>query len=221
MSTASSEPNTRKRSRRRNFGLPVILAGAIGSVLVALSMSPAFATFTASINNDTNNAGTGALVMEEKNSGGDVTCTSTSDGGVTGNAATCSSINKYGGNLLMAPNQTVSTTVSIKNTGTMAATGFTLAPGKCTQSANGTANGTATDLCAKMKVKVSTGDVTVYDGTMTGFTATQNLLTALDVSSIAAGVSTNFTFAVTLDNTAGNTYSGLKVSQPLTWTFTA
>ena len=218
MSTNTSALNKRERSRRRNYGLPVTIAGAIGSLLLALSISPAFAAFTASITNDTNTAGTGALVMEEKNSDSSQTCSSTSD---SGNAATCSSINKYGGVLTMAPNQSVSTTVSIKNAGTIAANGFTLTPGACAQSANGTSNGTATDLCAKMKLKVTTGSTTVYDGTLAGFTATQNLLTALGATSVAAGASNNFTFTVTLDSTAGNTYAGLKVSQPLTWTFTA
>ena len=77
----------------------------------------------------------------------------------------------------------------------------------------GTTNGTASDLCDKIKVKITTGATTVYDGTAASFTSVQAL------APLAAGVSATYTFAVSLDSSATNSYQGLQASQPLTWTF--
>ncbi|RII85342.1 hypothetical protein DZF95_18295, partial [Clavibacter michiganensis] len=108
-----------------------------------------------------NTAASGSLVMQESQAGATgtptVTCLSTSaTGGVDSNAATCSTINKFGGSTTMIPGQTVTSVVNIKNVGTSKASTFTLTPGAaCAQTKNGTVNGSATDFCAKLNVVIT------------------------------------------------------------------
>ena len=200
-------------TKKRKASLPILIAGGLSSLVLALGMTPTFSAFTAQILNDTNTAGSGTLVMEESNAAGTVTCNSAS-GGVSTNSATCSTINKYGGDLAMIPGKTVTTVINIKNAGSVTASTFSLTPGTCTQATNGTVNGTATDLCKKIKLVITSGSTTVYNGTADAFTAAVSLPVP-----VASGVSVPFSFSVTLDNTVSNAYQGLKVSQPLTWNF--
>ena len=200
-------------SKKRRLSFPLIVAGGVSSLVLALGMSPTFSAFTASIQNSLNTAGTGALVMEETSGG--VTCKSTEGtDGVSGNSAICATINKYGGTgKLLTPGGAANTTyVVIKNSGSVAAPSFSLSPGACTQSVLGTSSGTANDLRDKLKIKITTGGTTVYDGTATAFTAVQAL------APLAAGITATFTFSVSLDSSATNAYQGLQASQPLTWT---
>jgi hypothetical protein len=208
-------------SRRRRLALPVLLAGGLGSLILALGLSPTISAFTAQIKNTVDTAGTGTVIMQESNADGSITCNSTDGGSVSSNTATCATINKYGGSVTMVPGQTVSTDIKIKNTGSAAATGFTLTPGTCTQTNNGTPNGTATNLCSTMTLVVTSGSTTLYSGTLQGFASSVNVLTALGTTSVPSGSTVPFTFAVTLPSTAGNTYAGLQVSQPLTWDFSS
>jgi hypothetical protein len=216
----SSNPPVAAKAKRLRFAPLAIATGVLGAVLLSVSMSGTLSGFVASITNSTNTAATGALVMQETNAGATVTCTSTDGGTASTNAATCSTINKFGGSTTMIPGQTVTTPISIKNTGSVAASTFTLTPGTaCTQSNSGSVNGSAIDLCAKMTVVVTntTSSTTVYSGTLAGL-ATGG---AVSLPAAAAGSSTGFTFAVTLPATAGNTYQGLAASLPLTWTFSS
>lgn len=210
------------RTRRRGAVLPVVVAGAISSLLLGFSMTPTFSALAASIQNTVNTAGTGTLIMQESNSDGSVLCNSTDGGSVSTNSATCATINKYGGNLAMVPGQTVTTQITIKNTGTVPASSFTLAGGACAQSNNGSSNGTANDLCAKTNLVIKSGSTTIYSGTAQAFNAQNlNILTLLGQANVAADASIPFSFAVTIDSAVGNTYQGLKLSQPMTWTFGA
>lgn len=198
---------------KRRISLPLVVAGGVSSLVLALGMSPTFSAFTASIQNIANTAGSGALIMQE--SAGNAICKSTDgENGLSGNAATCSTINKYGGvGTLLTPGGAPNvTTVTISNTGTVAASMFSLTPGQCTQSALGAPAGTATDLCAKLHVKITTGSTTVYDGSASA-------MTALSLAPLASNQSADYTFAVSLDSSADNSYQGLQASQPLTWAF--
>jgi hypothetical protein len=210
-------------SKKRKLSLPLVLAGGVSSLVLALGMSPTFSAFSASIQNTVNTAGSGALIMQETDSTGTIICNSTDLGSVSTNAATCATINKYGGNVTMVPGQTVTTTINIKNTGSVGASSFALTPGACTQSNNGTANGTATDLCSKINILIKSGATTIFSGTATAFNTAGvvDLDQKLALVTIPAGSSTPFVFSVTLDTSAGNTYQGLKVSQPMTWAFGA
>jgi hypothetical protein len=212
------------RPRRRRGGLLAVLTGLVGVVILALSMNSTVAAFTASITNSVNSAGAGTLIMREQNAAGTVTCLST-DGAannVTNNAATCTTINKYGGATTVVPGQTVSTTVTITNVGTAPASTFTLAPGTCTQSGNVT--GSATDLCSRLGIVITQ----TVGGTSTTVSPASSTLATLATagpitlsSPVPPNTTITFTFAVTLAAAAGNTYQGLAASQPLVWTFTS
>lgn len=207
-------PVARKRVR---FAPIVIVTGVLAAAVLSVTMSGTLSGFTASINNTTNTAATGALVMQETNAGATVTCTSTDGGSVSTNSSTCSTINKFGGLTTMVPGQAVTTTVAIKNIGTAAANTFTITPAACTQSASGAQNGTAVDLCAKMNLVLTntTTSQVVYSGALSALGVAPITITTPPI----AGASNTFTFAVTLAPTAGNTYQGLQASVPLTWTF--
>lgn len=216
-----SETTNQKKSGRR-VAVPAVIAGGIGSLLLAFSMTPTFSALSAAITNSVDTAGTGTLSMQES-IGSSPVCNSTDGGSISTNSATCATINKYGGNLAMVPGQTATTSITIKNTGTVSASSFSLTPSACVQSNNGTVNGSAQDLCSKMNVVISSGSTTVFSGTAAGLNSggAVNLLSKLSMSGVAAGATVPFTFAVTLDSSAGNTYQGLQISQPLTWTFGA
>jgi len=209
------------RRAKRSLALPVIVAGGVSSLLLAFSLTPTFSALTAAITNNTNTAGTGTLIMQETNSDGSILCNSTDGGSVSTNTATCATINKYGGSMSMVPGGNVTTTVVIKNTGTVAASSFSLTPGTCTQANNGTSNGSANDLCSKYTITIKSGSNTVYQGTAAAFSGAQDVFQKLSISTLAAGGSLTFTIDAKLDGAVGNTYQGLKISQPLTWTFGA
>ncbi len=219
-----SVPSSPSFAGRRRLSVVAIATGLIGVVILALSMTSSLAAFTASITNSVNTAAAGTVIMQEQNATASTTCLSTDGTGnnVTSNTATCSTINKYGGSTTMVPGQTVSTTVTIKNTGTASVSSFTLAPGTCTQSGNVT--GSATDLCAKLGVVITQ----TVGGTSTAITPASSTLTSLAsggtltlTAPVAAAATVTFRFDVTLASSAGNTYQGLSASQPLVWTFTA
>ena len=153
--------------------------------------------------------------MQEQNAGATVTCNSTDSTTVSVNSSTCSTINKFGGSTSMVPGGSVATTISIKNAGTAPAGSFTLAPGACSQASNASSYGTATDLCTKMALTILAGATSIYSGTLAGLVTNG----AITLTPPAAGVSTNYTFTVTMNSSAGNTYQGLTASLPLTWTF--
>lgn len=214
--SASSRP-----ARRFRIAPVALVAGIAAAVMLSLSLTGTLSGFAASITNSSNTAASGTLVMQEQNAAGSVTCASTDGGSVSTNAATCSTINKFGGSTTMTPGNTVSTSITIKNTGTAAASSFTLTPGaKCTQSANGSTNGSATDVCAKLNLKVTSGATTVYTGTLAGFAGSAASTMTMPAAPLA-GATVPFTFAVTLDSSADNTYQGVAASVPMTWTFTA
>jgi hypothetical protein len=214
--------NQISKAGRHGFAVPVIVAGALSSVLLAFSMTPTFSALAASISNTINTAGSGTLTMQEADSTGLILCNSTDGGSVSTNSATCATINNYGGNLNMVPGQTVTTTATIKNTGTVPASAFTLVGGPCVQANNGPVNGTATDLCTKIQLLVKSGSTTIYTGTATGFAAANlNINSLLASPTVAPGATVPLSFAVTLDGTTGNTYQGLKVTQPMTLAFGA
>jgi hypothetical protein len=209
------------KAKRLRFAPLAIATGVLGAVLLSVSMSGTLSGFVASITNSTNTAASGALVMQETGTGSTgtaVTCNSTdATGGISTNAYTCAGINKYGGSTTMVPGQTVTSTIAIKNTGTVAASTFSLTGGTCTQGTNGSLNGTATDLCSQMTVVITntTTAATVFTGTLAAFQAKG----AIALPAQAVGATTGFTLAVTLPAAAGNTYQGLSASQPMTWTY--
>lgn len=210
-------------STKRKLTLPIVIAGGLSSLVLAVGMTPTFSAFTASIQNTVNTAGTGTLALQEIDAAGNVTCNSTDGGSINTNAATCATINKYGGNLAMNVGDRNIENITLKNTGTVDAAAFTLTPGACTQSANGSVNGSAVDLCAKTTVTIVSGSNTIYSGTAAAFgsAGTINLLSKINANDFAANTSIPVTITVKLDGSLGNTYQGLKISQPMTWAVSA
>ena len=105
--------------KRIRFAPVALLAGIFAAVLLSLSLTGTLSGFAASITNSSNTAASGTLIMQEQNANASVTCLSTDGGSVSTNAATCSTINKFGGSTTMTPGNTVNTPITIKNTGTV------------------------------------------------------------------------------------------------------
>ena len=206
------------KAKRRRFTPIALTTGVLAAALLSVSMTGTLSGFVASINNTTNTTATGALIMQEQNAGGTITCLSTDGGSINTNTATCATINKLGGTTTpLTPGVPVSTNITITNTGTIKANTFTLTPSACTQSAFGAGGGTATDLCSKINLTITQGAATVYSGTAAALGTTARTI----AGGAAAGVALPFTFTVTLDSSAGNTYQNLQASIPLLWTFTS
>ncbi len=208
---------------RRKVSMPILLAAGVSSLTLAFGMTPSFAAFTASVNNSLNNAGTGTLVMQETNSGGTITCLSTDGGGISSNVATCSTINKYGGNLSLNANGSSVTVTNIKNVGTIDASQFALTPGACVQSVQAGVSGSATDLCSKITITIASGSHTVFSGTAAAFGlgGPIDVLSKLGIATLTSGSQATFTITAKIDPSVGNTYQGLQIAQPITWAFSA
>ncbi|MFC5064465.1 hypothetical protein [Actinomycetospora atypica] len=216
--------------QQRRFIALIVAAGLVGAVFMSLAMTNTLSAFVASITNSNDTAATGSLVLQETGATGGAACNSTDGaGGISDNAyATCTTFNKYGGSTTMTPSNaagttnTVSTTVNFKNTGTVAANAFTMAFGACTQSNNGAANGSATDFCSKLHVKVVSGTTTVQaDTTAAALANTTVTLPASLIPAANSGTTVPFTFTTYIDNSAGNAYQGLQASQPITWSISS
>ena len=63
----------------------------------------------------------------------------------------------------------------------------------------------------------ATSGISVFTGTA----ATLATHGAFTLPTLAGGASTQFTFSVSLDSGADNTYQGLKASLPMAWAFSA
>ena len=206
--------------KRIRFAPVALVAGIFAAVLLSLSLTGTLSGFAASITNSSNTAGSGTLIMQEQNAGASVTCLSTDGGSVSTNSATCSTINKFGGSTSMVPGQTVTTTVVLKNTGTVRASAFSLTPGTtCTQT--GSVSGSASDLCSKLNLTITQNGATspaLFTGTLASFAAST---APLALTPLASGASSTYVFAVTLDSSATTAYQGLTAAMPMTWTFTS
>lgn len=201
----------RSRISKTAFVPSVIAAGAVGTAALALATTGTLSAFAASITNSVNTATVGQVVLQETNADGSVTCTSTDS---ATNAATCTTINKYGGQTL-APGGSTTTTVKLTNLGSVTPASFTLTPGTCSQAGTPPVGTAATDLCAKLTLTVyaaatATG-TPIYTGSLSGFTSAVNLTPP------AASATQPYTFVVAVPSTLDNTYQGLTASQPLTW----
>lgn len=230
---------------RRRFGrrqvIPFVwIVSILSLVVLALGLTGTLAGFTASIDNNANSAGTGSVIMTETS--GSTTCYSngaTSATAITTNANNCA-INKLGGNLTMTPGTTSTVSVTVTDSGTLPVnTAFTLTPGGCTASANGSPAGSDTSgFCGVVDVAIwdSTDGKCIVPssaGTVQAncVPSSSNTLTSLGTSAInlktltgniAAGGSRSFSILTEIDPTnATNADMDLQVSDDLTWAFTA
>jgi hypothetical protein len=207
----------------RSIALWVVLAGGVSSLVLALGMTPALGAFTAAITTAVDGAGSGTIVMQETDSSGSDVCLSTDGGGVWPNVATCSSINRYGGNVGMQPGDSSVVVTYIRNVGTVAASSFSLTPGPCVQSAAGGVSGSATDFCSNISVTIVSGTTSIFTGTAAalGSAGSIDLLALLGTPKLKSGLQVPFTVTTRVHPSVDNTYQGLRVSQAMTWTFTS
>lgn len=219
------------RRAKRRVALPAIIAGGLSSLLLAFSLTPTFSALTAQILNDSNSAGTGTLVMQEtgpNGTGAQVTCTSTAAG-----TATCSTINKFGGDnpttsgyLNLKPGGSTVTTLKFKNIGSVSASTFTVAGGAITKGDNtGSVHGaaTASQLGSAFKIKIVVGTTTpttVFEDSANALAATASTPIVIP-GSVAVNGEVTITVTTTLLSTADATTQGLTIAEPMTWTFAA
>ena len=218
----------RARARLRTTPLAVV-TGLVAAVLMALTMSGTMSAFTASITNDGNAASTATLLMRQTGAP-DATCYSNGTKGAsvstTGNTATCSTVNSFGGSLL-TPNARQTTTMSFYNDGTVAASTFGLTvAGACAPGTKDTTAGNASDICTRISVSIVSGGKEVFGGSLQTL-GEQKTAFALTSAPVKPGTPATPAVPVTVDVTttlaagASNDYQGLTATVPLTWTFTA
>ena len=222
-------------------------AGLIAALVAVLALSSTaavtFAGFSAQIVNNANTFSSGTMQLEESNGG--TTCYSTGSGSggtvSAANSANCS-INKLVGTLNQVPGGTaLSTTITMTNNGTIAATLDSLVFATCSAAAASNAAGyvgsDTSGFCGKVDIEVSVGSTTVGThclipastspcaaaptsaatlATVSGTTINQ-ATTPQGLTALAAGASQAYTFTVLLDSSATNIVQGLAASQTMTW----
>jgi len=221
-----------QRTKRRRFTPLIIGTGLLCAAVLALATSGVLSGFTASITNSANSIGMGTLLMQE--SGQSVTCLSTAAAApISTNAGTCAGINKFGlANSNSVPGSTYTTSITIKNIGTVAASTFTLTPSGCTSTTP--AAGTGSDVAFCGKVLISIEDDSASASCLVGGTAgsacpatptatLSSWTTAVDLNAaagaVAAGASRVFKFTVLISSSADNSDQGLAASESLVWAF--
>lgn len=190
-------------------------AGATAAVVLVLGISGTLSSWTrAIVTNDSNTVEAAQSLILQETGPGSVVCTST-DGGGSGNSATCSTIDKYGGTAVpLGPGDHQSVTVTMANTGTGSG-GLKLTPGTCATS--GGSPTASAELCDVATVTV----VCTTPGTLdtTGSPVALSALAELTVATtLAPGESTDCTFDVALPASASPQVAGQVATQPLVWT---
>ena len=224
----SHTPGGPARSARRLSPLVVIIvAGLVGALAMALTMTNTFSAFVATVTNTNDTAASGSVVLREASANGATSCSSTDSTTISSNSSTCSTINKYGGSTTMTPSDaagtsnTVVTTVMFRNTGSVEASSFTLGVGACTQGRNGTVNGTATDLCSKLRGTISSGSMVLGSASLADAARFTFPLPPSMIPAAHGATTVPITFTIWLDSSADNSYQGLSASQPITWTLSS
>jgi len=222
--------------RRRVVGKRgIVLWGASGisAMVLGLGVSGTLSSWTSAVVvNDTNTTGTAKAVILQESSGAN-TCMSSDGAQTTVNSYSCSTINKYGGTTtLLAPGGApVVTTVTFKNNGSANGTGFSLAPGACSQTPTaGSGTPAATNLCTsgdlRVAISCSAGSTYVAGSAWTDLvypSAAPPTVTKTHTPAFAE-LNPNATWtcqvSVSLQASAPIAAQGIIVSQPLTWTLT-
>ncbi|MGD1013987.1 MAG: hypothetical protein ABR963_06320 [Acidimicrobiales bacterium] len=213
---------------------------ALAAVLALTSTaSVSFAGFSAQIVNSNNTFSAGTMQLQETS--GAINCYSTGSGsgGTVGtNSATCATINKLVGTLDQVPaGSPLTTTITMKNNGTIAATLESLGFGSCTAAAASDANayvGSDTaGFCGKVDFSVGISGKCLYpanaaascpatptsSGTLSGAATLGSITQASTpgMTVLAAGATQAYTFTVMLDSSATNADQGLAASMQMTW----
>lgn len=194
----------------------------VAAALVSVGCLIVSATGTTGSNDslsDGGRPGGAALVLTESSEA--ASCTSDPGTAVSLNASTCAALNELGGKTPMIPGHTNVTRMTITNAGTVDAGTMVFTPsGPCTQVSTTPAGRAVYDLCARIRVTITSGPARVFAGTAATLgRATPPMITMPPAP--AAGHSVDFTIRATLDPDAGNTYMGLEANLPVQWTLTS
>jgi hypothetical protein len=222
----TTHPEERRTERRRTVALWT--GGLVAAVVLVLGVSGTLSSWTSAlITNTDNSAGATATYLALVETDGTNTCDTTTHANNTD--ASCSQINKYGGNTSMSPGDSEIVDVTFTNPGTGDGNTFSYAPGSCTP----TNGGGGVNLCTD-------GDLTVAISCSTGATySAGSVIAALSQTAAAPGSLTSKTwtsspalagasasavtcrFTTTLVASASPADAGSQVTQPITWTLDA
>lgn len=196
-------------------------AGALASVVMVLGVNGTLSSWTqAVINNDSNDAQS-AVAVALSETKGTSTCDTVAD---SDNEITCA-INKFGTVTLdpdVVANQSNSTTVTMKNTGTQDGD-LTAAVGACSSVHAADSSAATPSLCGLLTIKMTCGTTptTVFDTATLSAFDDSDATAPLTIATLAPGESTPCTFVVTLPTPVAAQYSDQIASQTITWTLTA
>ena len=226
-------------SRKMTGGFAGLVAALAAVLALTSTASVSFAGFSAQIVNSNNTFSAGTMQLQETS--GAINCYSTGSGGggtVGTNSATCATINKLVGTLDQVPaGSPLTTTITMKNNGTIAATLESLGFGSCTAAAASDANlyvGSDTSgFCGKVDFSVGISGKCLYpanaaascpatptsSGTLSGAATLGSITQASTpgMTVLAAGATQAYTFTVMLDSSATNADQGLAASMQMTW----
>lgn len=194
------------RGRRLGW-IALFVAPVVAAAVVALATASTYGQFTASITNNNNHVQAGSVGLVEHHD--DEECTAPGNGQWTD----CDNINKYGGGSLTSDSSTGPQTVTLTNSGSVAASLFFL-PSACSDSLTG-ANGR---LCDLVTVRVTCPSAAVGPVTLNALFTGRNFPTGYAMGSIAAGATITCTFNLTAGTIPA---PGGTISQPLSWRLTA
>ena len=214
-------------------------SGALAAGVLILGVNGTLSSWSSAIIDNNHNsvasAKAVALVETQTSPSGNTTICDTAAATDGSNTATCAGINKYGGiadanattdtgfstdtsGTPLAPGDSQSVTVNLKNDGTGSGS-LVLAGGSCANHAypgSTGAHATTYNLCGEMHLDVSctTPSTYIYSGTVDAFTSGS-------IGTLGATDSTNCTFTVSLPSTAASGFASQYLTQDLSWTLTA
>ena len=211
-------------SKRRRFTPIAIIAGLVGSAVIALTLGASLSGLIATITNSTNTAATAAMAITETS--GANTCNSYDT------TATCSTINKYGGTTTpLVPGGSQTVVVKFANTGTVNATTTSIYANACVATPTGVIGGTtptlpitsAGNLCSAMNIAVYAGvtatGTPLYNGTAANFSTASTVAAPIALGALAAGANQSYTFVTSLPAATTTAVQGQQITQSLVWTF--
>jgi hypothetical protein len=220
-----------RHARRRYADPRALLLGAcaVAATLLTLSVNGTLADWTSAVlTNSTNTvASSTAVILQEVGPDGTAghatqTCRSSD---AAANAATCTTINKYGGTSSpLGPGSSQATDVVFTNLGAANATSFVLTPGTCSSTPS-TGTPTPNNLCTTdLTVAISCSGGSTYSAgsawtdLVYAAGAATSIPTLTHTPGMASGASATCRITVALPAGASVLDQGLTLSQPLSWT---
>lgn len=206
--------------RRSVVSLGGMVTACLLSAMLVLTLFPGMAPALASGLTVGRVSAADQLTIEESDSTGTVVCRSVVD---ASGAASCSSINAFGGASPVTPGGSRVTTLVFTNAGSSPARSFAVDAGTCSQARSGRVSGSATDLCDLFSVELTAAGTTIFRGSVAEFGRADaiDILSRAGVGPVAGGQSIAVTLTLRLSAAADNRHQGLRIVAPIAWTFGA